>query len=164
MQKKEDSLQKKSTNILQHRLKEKLQKRNISVHALEKSAGLKRSAVDNILRGKSKKPSAEILTAICRILGCSIDTLLGNPENINITQKIPQAPVNQSQKPFNNKMYAEAVSVATDTLLQKEIDITETLALQFIYEIYIYSIQGGLNHIDKSFASWLAERWSNYAR
>ena len=40
----------------------------LSIYALEKKAGLKRSAARNILQGFSKKPSAEALKAIAGVL------------------------------------------------------------------------------------------------
>jgi transcriptional regulator with XRE-family HTH domain len=149
-------------SLLRDRLKDKLQKQNLSVHALEKAAGLKRSAVDNILRGKSKKPSADILSSISRILNCSVDSLLGNAENTDILGRTQGMSPDQKQILFNTQMYADAVSVASEVFFQKKPDVTETTALQFIQEVYTYSLQAGLDHIDRKFACWLAEKWLDY--
>ena len=54
----------------------RMRAKNLTFYELQKKAGLKPHAVQNILRGKSQKPSAELLQAIARELGCTIEDLL----------------------------------------------------------------------------------------
>jgi len=61
---------------LKQKIREKLNEQNLSVAALEKKAGLKMSAVRNILRGQTRKPSAYTLKKISDALNCKIDDLL----------------------------------------------------------------------------------------
>ncbi len=48
----------------------KLNEKKISITEFERSAGLKRSAVANILTGKSKNPTIEVVISIAKRLGC----------------------------------------------------------------------------------------------
>lgn len=53
----------------------RMKAKNLSILMLEREAGLKNHAVRNILRGKSKRPSADILQAIADVLGCTVKEL-----------------------------------------------------------------------------------------
>jgi transcriptional regulator with XRE-family HTH domain len=145
----------KDMNTLQKQLKEKLEERKMTVTALEKSAGLKRSAVHNILRGRSKKPSAEILHAIARILNCTIDELL----DVNTVASSNSQSDTRSHLPINSRLYAEAAKIADKIFSDKKMAPSQSLALSFIEEIYLYTLQSGLQNIDLKFSIWLADKW-----
>ncbi len=145
----------KSASQLQSAIKEKMSELGISVHALEKQAGLKRSAVQNILHGRSKNPSAHILHAVAKILGCNINDLLVNPE---MTSSLSQAAADTTEEPLNIALYAEAAKQASVALSEDSGTYSATQVLRYIKEIYQYSIDSNLSHIDKNFATWLAGR------
>lgn len=63
-------------SFLAENIQTKLDEQKISVSEFERSAGLKRSAVANILTGKSKNPTIEVVISIANRLGCSIEELL----------------------------------------------------------------------------------------
>ena len=54
----------------------RMRAKNLSVASLEREAGLTNHSVLNILRGKSKRPSAEVLLAVADVLGCTINDLM----------------------------------------------------------------------------------------
>jgi|GEM_PF-5722171 len=60
-------------SYLQQRLKEKINEAGHSIQALERQAGLKPSAIQNIIAGKSRNPKIETLHAIAQILDCSVE-------------------------------------------------------------------------------------------
>ena len=101
-----------SESLLQTRLRKKIDEAGVSPHALEKQAGLKRSAVQNILYGKSKKPSAEILGAITKILGCSINDLLDQQNVANAAEIHHLAPSEPDTSELDTALYAKAVQTA----------------------------------------------------
>lgn len=139
----------KSATQLQSAIKEKMSELGISVHALEKQAGLKRSAVQNILQGRSKNPSVHILHAVAKILGCNINDLLAQPD---VALSKEEAPVTAEEQ-LDLILYAEAAKLASLTLHPT---YNTAKAMRYIKEIYQYSMDSGLSHIDKNFASWLA--------
>ena len=65
-----------SAVTISQKLKNKISEVGISVHALEKKAGLKQSSIQNILYGKSKKPSFHIMQSIAQALNCTVTELL----------------------------------------------------------------------------------------
>ena len=66
------------SSYLQSQIQTRMEAKKLSIYALEKKAGLKRSAARNILQGFSKKPSAEALKAIANVLECTVDDLVGH--------------------------------------------------------------------------------------
>jgi len=143
-------------NDLSAKLKERMQIQGISAHRLEQEAGLKRSAVQNILHGRSRKPSAEILHAIAKILGCSITDLLGDPSS-TISWGSKKATV--VDETLNFRLYDEAVKRTYNVLKKEEQLPSKQKTLEFINEIYQYSIDNKIDAIDMRFASWLAQKW-----
>lgn len=150
---------------LPHKLKEKLTEAGISVHALEKQAGLKRSAVQNILHGKSKKPSAEILCAITRVLGCSIDDLIGQklsnyPPSLETAKYLSRgiSDIAENRTNFNSELYIHAAKIAAKIFKRHQLNPIHTIALNYINEIYQYSMNSKQENIDECFALWLYEK------
>lgn len=143
---------------LQARLRKKMAEAGFSAHALEKQAGLKRSAVQNILYGKSKKPSAEILGAITKILGCSISELLNQQqENVQLKSNYlleSHADMNE----LDTALYAKAVQVANNIFQAHQINLNKQDALNYINEIYQYALNSHQTDIDIVFAEWLAKK------
>jgi transcriptional regulator with XRE-family HTH domain len=154
-----------SASLLQQRLKKRMADMGISVHALEKQAGLKRSAVQNILQGRSKNPSAKILQAVSKILGCDINDLLTRndvvlSDSIQFANTSTQTLDNSSDNDaiFNADLYLEAITTAK--ALFAEFGLTPSLsqAVNYIQEIYLYAISSQSTTIDKNFAAWLAKK------
>ncbi len=139
---------------LRHRLKSKVSAMGLSVHALEKRAGVKYSAVQNIIYGRSKKPSAETLYAVARVLNCTIDDLLGNSNDSS-----KNADQSVASSPFLSKLYIESTKVAADILADSHQSISYSKAVTFIDEIYHYSVNNKLTSVDANFARWLFNKW-----
>ncbi len=132
---------------LQIRLKHLMQEKNLRTSDLEKLAGLKMSAVRNIMLGKTKHPKAETLRAISEVLGCSISDLLGNE-----TQK---EEANGSPKVKHPQLLLEAAQSLVSLLEQEESELTLDQACLIIKETYAYSTQNESKKVDRQFAKWL---------
>jgi transcriptional regulator with XRE-family HTH domain len=145
---------------LQKNIKTRLREKNITTNQLEKLAGLKASAVRNILLGRSKNPSANLLLAISEVLECSITDLLGTNESPYISNKNEKkgndSYLNQDI-PYNKKLILETINTLESCFLELGV---KPNAPQFIFclkEIYLYSIGKHDDKIDKKFAHWLVE-------
>ncbi|WP_342169932.1 helix-turn-helix transcriptional regulator [Rickettsia endosymbiont of Seladonia tumulorum] len=77
-----------SDTVLQKNLYKFIKERNIQITELERKAELKKNSVYNIIKGISRKPSAEILQTIADTLGVSIKDLY-NP-NIKVNDYLGQ--------------------------------------------------------------------------
>jgi transcriptional regulator with XRE-family HTH domain len=147
-------------SALRVNLKHKLAEVGISVHALEKQAGLKRSAVQNIIHGKSKKPSADILFAITKVLGCQIQELVGQTPTVRLfTPSRPAAVSMQTTgTTFNADLYVKASKAAAIVFTQRQYEPNSAAAIDYIQEIYQYSVNSQKEEIDSFFAEWLFEK------
>ncbi len=144
---------------LQKQLSERIEASNFSVNALEKKAGLKRSAVRNILQGFSKKPSADVLLSIAEALNCTVDDLIGSrsssdvvPSNIKSTSKP------RNLHPWNDTLYIEAVKLVSKILHEKDMQLKSEQTIALINESYKYSLDKGSDEVDVDFTKWLVER------
>jgi transcriptional regulator with XRE-family HTH domain len=144
---------------LQKQLSERIEANNFSVNALEKKAGLKRSAVRNILQGFSKKPSAAVLLSIAEALDCTVDDLLGSkssndiaPSNIKSTSKP------HNLHPWNDALYIEAVKLVSKILREKDSQLKSEQTIALINESYKYSLDKGSDEVDVDFTRWLVGR------
>ncbi|OJW55225.1 MAG: hypothetical protein BGO67_00520 [Alphaproteobacteria bacterium 41-28] len=135
------------STALQMRLKHLMQEKNLRTSDLEKLAGLKMSAVRNIMLGKTKHPKAETLRAIAEVLGCSISDLLGKE-----TQK---EEANASPKVVHPQLLLEAAQSLVSLLEQEGADLTLDQACLIIKETYAYSTQNESKKVDHQFAKWL---------
>lgn len=138
-------------NPLQENLRWHLTQKKLSAHSLEKKAGLKPSAVQNILQGKSKRPAASLLQAIASEIGCTIEDLLEDES--------PQAhPQNAPTKDWNLKLYANALHTVQALLEKKGLILSKEETLKCVDEIYLYSIKSSEEIVDERFADWLVGR------
>jgi transcriptional regulator with XRE-family HTH domain len=78
-----------STSVAKH-ISTRMRAKNLSLSELEKEAGLKRHTVQNIMRGRSKRPSADILQAVADVLGCSVKDLL-TPQEASYEEDLSQS-------------------------------------------------------------------------
>src|SRR5438445_5512302 len=70
----------KNIKNLQTKLKSHLSKTKLSIREIERRAGLNRSALSNILQGKSKNPTLHTLYGLAEVLGCSLSDFIDAPE------------------------------------------------------------------------------------
>ena len=106
-------------SYLQSQIEQRRKICDLSIQALERKAGLKSSAVRNILNGTSKNPSVHTLRAIADALDCSILDLLGEGD------LYPQKDGDSSPKKgypkvkWNNDLFVEAATLV-GSILQKQ--------------------------------------------
>lgn len=145
---------------LQKNIHEHLLDKNMSVNSLEKQAGLKPSAVQNILRGRSKRPSIQTIHAIANELGCPVDELIkdssldASPGTSSTLEPLKTS----SELPWNLKLYAETSKVVYLLLKKYKPDASRGKFLSYVDEIYRYSVRNTSQTADKRFAEWLIER------
>lgn len=150
---------------LQRQLSARIEESNLTINALEKKAGLKRSAVRNIVNGLSTKPRVENLRAIAHTLGCTIDELVSPEEHNPFTNFIPiTKPDKPKPKPvyrWDSKLFRKAAIAVCDILDQNKNDLTFDSASKIVNEVYRFSLSKNDKDADKDFAKWLIEKTIN---
>lgn len=144
-------------SYLQQQIQARLESKDLTIHALEKKAGLKRSAARNILRGFSKKPSAEALTAIAKALDCSIDDLVG-PESYSLASVAKATSPLKGNHQWNEKLYLDATKLVSKCLVDKKIDLKFEQVMLLVDEVYKYSIVQSSDKADQIFVNWLIKK------
>lgn len=132
----------------------RMKAKNFSILTLEREAGLKTHAVRNILRGKSKSPSVDIVHAVSEALGCTVKDLLQNEELFQ-EEELTESKNEKLNEPYAYpKLYLETVQFVNETLQQEGHTITVQQALTCFEEIYFHSSQKDPTKVDKEFGEW----------
>jgi transcriptional regulator with XRE-family HTH domain len=145
---------------LKQQIQDRMDERNLSIYALEKKAGLNRSAVRNILQGFSKNPSVEILSAIAIALDCTLNELVDPEQIVKTSQKITArtASKNKESVMWNENLYLDTAKVISKIAEEKNLSLNLDQMNSFILEAYKYSIDKSSKSADKDFCKWLMGR------
>ena len=131
------------------KIKTLMEEKNLNTHQLEKKAGLRSNSVRNILLGRSKNPSIDILKAVSEILECTIDELV-NPD-----RKSPKKPALSEMVVKYLNLFNQCVEISIH-LCTKYNSTPKIEALFFLIQsLYEYSIENELDTVDERFAKWL---------
>lgn len=143
---------------LQKQIQNRLEEKNLTINALEKQAGLKRSAARNILQGLSKKPSAETLKAIANVLGCSVDDLIGPNDSSLTSISFKTNSTSKVTHPWNEKLYVNTLNAILKNLKDKKPDLKFEQVTALIGEVYKYSLAKKSDKIDQDFVKWIINK------
>ncbi len=140
------------------KLKEKMTQEGLTAYSLERNAGLKPNAVHNIISGRSKNPSINVLQTIAQTLNCTVSDLIGE---VNLGSHFNNAP---SENPvtfceiLDNELYIKSLSYFAELLTKHKCWMAKEKILECVEEIYLYSYRKGLNKVDTHFAKWFFEK------
>jgi transcriptional regulator with XRE-family HTH domain len=145
--------------ILQEQINTRMKEKNLTANTVEKKAGLKISAVRNILLGKSKNPGVEILIAIANTLECSVDELLG--KNLSNSKQLSGnlSPHQKDQElcVWKHDLYKDSLRSAQNHIEKHKLSPTSEQMLFFVREIYFYSLNSTDNIADQRFTKWIID-------
>jgi len=132
---------------LQKNLENFIKDRNYQVTELERKAGLKKNNIYNILKGISKKPSAELLQAVAEALGVTIQDLY-NP-SVKISDYL-----DNNDFTLMEKILKHTIGEIQNLNLQ----VTEVDLVNIILEIFHYSKPDPIKNLDKKFINWILQQ------
>ena len=146
----------KNIKNLQTKLKSQLLKSNLSIREVERRAGLNRSALSNILQGKSKNPTLHTLYGLAEVLGCTLSDFI-------------ESPVSEETKDLSPKVQVSFPTLVP--LLHQTMDIVEKYFVTIEHEpsleqfmlcikkVYIHALENQDNEIDPLYAEWLIDKF-----
>jgi hypothetical protein len=140
---------------LQMQIKRRMVAKSLNIQSLEKKAGLKISAVRNILNGTSKKPNVFTLYAIAEALDCSILDLLGS--DVGATSGSAYESPNAA-RPWAGSLFSEIVNIVRKTHEERKCPLSSDKALAMIQEIYYYSLSKNEAKMDENFCQWVIDK------
>lgn len=146
------------SSYLQQQIQTRMEAKKLSIYALEKKAGLKRSAARNILQGFSKKPSAEALKAIANVLECTVDDLVGSNESYSASSVVKVTIPSKGSHKWNEKLCMDVMKLISKNLKDKKLDLKFEQIMALISEAYKYSIAKSSDKADQDFVTWLINK------
>lgn len=133
-----------SYTTLQKNLEKYIKERNYQITELERKAGLKKNNIYNILKGSSKKPSAELLQAVADALG--------------ITVKDLYTPATETRDYLNNddlELMEKVLKSIIEAIKKLNLQVTEVEIVNIVLEVFRYSKPDPKKEIDKKFINWI---------
>ncbi len=126
-----------------------MQKKGISINALERMAGVKPGSVQNILYGRSKNPGIETLMAIANALGIALDEL--HEGSISFSGASISWDIN---------LYTKSAEAVRDILHSESRALSKREFLECVDKIHEYSRASLKDKVDYTFAKWLLQEKS----
>jgi len=105
----------------------------------------------NILTGRSKKPSAEILLSIANVFGVTVEELFKN-KAIQPSKYLTKEELN---------LFLNIITYLSNQIESKKIPIYYKDFIFMINEVYEYSSSNGDNQIDNKFIDWYLKQKFN---
>lgn len=136
-----------SYNTLQKNLEKLIKDNNYQIADLERKAGVRKNNIYNIIKGISKKPSAELLQAVADVFGVTIKDLFTipttsypslTPEDLDLLIKVAERVILEIK--------AQRLNVSC-------VDVT-----LMINEVFNYSSESKLPTPDEKFIKWILKQ------
>ena len=143
-------------SFLQQRIRNYLDATGLSISALERKAGLRINVARNILRGQSKRPTAETLHAIANAMECTVQDLLGVQKEV-----FPS----QVKRPAESGLFLESPEALNESLQcilkviqENNYKLTVKQTLLLLEEVYAYTLKKTPPKVDPDFVEWFVKR------
>ncbi|CAO5679064.1 MAG: hypothetical protein HEEMFOPI_01218 [Holosporales bacterium] len=128
-------------------LKKQIELKKVSVLGLERSAGLRPGALQNILHGRSKKPNINTIQSVAKALQCSVEELLDGSLNVVCL------PFDVEEK-WNQDLYFSVFIRIINFINESNVQLKKNDFLKIADEIYNYSAENDINDVDERFMKW----------
>lgn len=136
------------------KLRRVMDERQISIYALERSAGMKPSVVQNIIYGRSKNPGVDTVKAIAKALNCSVSDLIEETDG-------DQHPLfDNSLEPWDLSCFVEVLKAIELVVQEKNLTISQKDTFSLAQEIYNYAMHNPSKIVDPIFVRWLLDKKS----
>ena len=147
---------------LRERLLQKIEKKNLSVLALERKAGLKSHAIRNIIAGRSKKPHTVILEAAVKVLGCSIEELFSeHKKEISSHSLLENFKLEKTTLINNTRLFRNSVDLVLSIYEHNNYTPFMEQIMLIIKIVYDFSDKEQEDEPDKRFAEWIITQYRN---
>ncbi|WP_375327172.1 helix-turn-helix domain-containing protein [Candidatus Tisiphia endosymbiont of Nemotelus uliginosus] len=136
-----------SYTALQKNLEKLIKDHNYQIADLERKAGLRKNNIYNIIKGISKKPSAELLQAVADVFGLTVKDLF--------TMATSSYPSLTSEDLDLLTTVAQQViaEIKAQQLKVSGMDVTS-----IINEVFDYSVESKLPVADEKFIKWILKQ------
>lgn len=137
-----------SYELLKENIENLIVKNDYRVSKVEELAGLKHGNISNILSGRSKKPSAEILLSIAKVFGVTVEDLFKNKE-INSAKYLSSNEIS---------LFLDIATYLSNKIGALKVKIYYHDLIFMINEIFEYSIENKDYELDRKFIDWYVKQ------
>lgn len=137
-------------SVVSTKIKQKMEEQGLTAYSLNKKANLNSSGVQNILYGRSKNPTVEVLSSIAKALKCSISEL------VDETIKAPV--ILKKYNNWNKNLYLECLNYVSSILLKEGYPTELDDIFILVDEIYEYSLKNHESKLSKKFSEWVISK------
>lgn len=143
-------------SFLQKKIRNYLDATGLSISALERRAGLKINVARNILRGQSKRPTAETLQAIAIAMDCTVQDLLGVQKETFPSQV--KQPIESGLFLKSPELLNESLQCILQVIQNNDYKLTLKQTLLLLEEVYAYTLKKNPPKVDPDFVEWFVKR------
>lgn len=137
-----------SYELLKDNIETLIEKNDYRVSKVEELAGLKHGNISNILSGRSKKPSAEILLSIAKVFGVTVEDLFQN-KGINSAKHLSSNEIS---------LFLDIVMYLSNKIEPLNVKIYYQDLISMITEIFEYSVENKDYELDTKFIDWYVKQ------
>lgn len=138
-----------SYQILKQNIEYLIQQNNYTNPSeLEKAAGLKHGNVTNILTGKSKRPSAELLLSIANVFGITVEDLLKTP-NMSSSSSLTKDEL---------MLFKNITDMVIEEIISQDIKLLSKDLASTLSEVYNYFSEQNTTEPDRHFIKWFLKQ------
>ena len=134
-----------------NKFRELMAQKKINAVDIEKETGLNRNTVYSIIAGNSKNPSAHNLQLIAQALGVTLESILIDEEEIQIS----------SLSDEQMKAFADATSSTINIIIARGLNFPLNKLISIIKEVYQYALKANPPSVDDRFVDWLLDKYKN---
>jgi DNA-binding Xre family transcriptional regulator len=140
------------------KIKQMIDNKKLSVARLEKIAGLQKGTVRDIIVGKSKNPTINTLTKICKALECTFNDLLSNEWMISQESTLLSGMNSYANMEWDYELFTKSMETIEKYLNKYQLSFKLNKAITLIIDLYLYSLTKNNKQIDEKAAEWLVEK------
>lgn len=141
-----------------NQLQERLIDQDLSINGLERKAGVKRGVIQNILYGRSKNPRFEVIQAIAQALGCTVNDLTQDQINTDNSQPHEKNSQDDPYLHWDSSLYKKCFDRVEFFMNQVGKKLTNPEVLDYVNEVYQYTLEQQRSIPDDTFIKWLLKK------
>lgn len=143
--------QTQNQNKLRAILEDLTKKAGITERALARMLNIPPTTLYQLLNTDNPNPSVKTLLPIAKHFKLSIEQLMGEEPSVRIYSPL-------EAHPWQPELFIAAINIVNTVLEEKERKLDTKMALHIIREIYFYSLDNNIKHIDDNFAKWFINK------
>lgn len=148
-------------DTLRARISSYLEENKMTIKALERKAGLKYGALNNIVYGLTTRTNIFLYAKLAKVMGCTVDELMGKRISAPPSDPLRSGAKNSPSVP-DGKMLLAHLDYILLACEERKVSLSPTQVCSILEQSYLFSVKEGQKQPDHTFVRWLLERSKTY--